>query len=85
MAAPTRGRQRCDQLFTRYIGTIANWSPDDRGLGSDKTFRTLMRCVATVYRELSTTKRKKIILRDLTVDRARLSRTLQADFDGPTV
>ena len=48
-----------DRSFAQYIGTVANSSPDDRGLGSDKTFRTLIRCVATVDRELCATKRKK--------------------------
>ena len=37
MVAPTRGRQRCRPVIRSYIGTVANLSPDDCGLGSDKT------------------------------------------------
>ena len=37
-----------DRPFTRYIGTVANSSPDDRCLGAAKLFRILIRSVAAV-------------------------------------
>ena len=37
MAAPTRGDRDADWSFTQYIiGTVANSSLDDHGLGGDK-------------------------------------------------
>ena len=56
MAAPIRSNRDADRSFTRYIGTVANSSLADRGLGGDKTFRISIRCVATVCRELCVTK-----------------------------
>ena len=39
----------------RPFDTLVQY-PDDRGLGNDKNFHTLIRFVATVYRELCMTK-----------------------------
>ena len=50
---PRHGADRDeDRSFARYIGTVANSCPDDCGLGSNKTFRPSIKCVAN-YCELS--------------------------------